>query len=145
MGRTEVNDYKNDIRLQAVLINMTQDDTLCFHCIQTHIGSDELQAFIQNKHIHTEMQENLKSFRTVFNILLITTSFITFIVFGGANLIFIISLCSSLFIFFSIYLNNISHIVIFEASVGLFSLIIFLKLSYAIVYAIILDQKKKSG
>lgn len=144
MGRHNVyNDY-GDKQLHQMLLNLTTDNTYCFHCIQYHIGTEELKSFIENKSILREQNENLKTVRTLLNTLSIVTSTLTFIIFGGPKLIFFISSCSSSLILVSIYMENISHVVIFETSVVLLSLIVFLKLIYVILFAIILTEKKKN-
>ncbi|CAF5176811.1 unnamed protein product, partial [Rotaria magnacalcarata] len=51
MGRYDVyNDY-SDEKLHQMLMNMTTDDIYCFHCVQYHIGIEELKSFIENKSI----------------------------------------------------------------------------------------------
>jgi hypothetical protein len=134
----------NDERLYQILTNMMNDNNYCFHCIEYHVGAETLQSFIEKKSICRKRNENLKVTRTIFNVLSIVTAFVTFIVFGGSKLIYFISFCSSSLIFASIYVESVSHVVIFETSAVLLSLIVFLKCLYVIHFAIIVIEKLKN-
>ncbi len=134
----------NDERLYQILTNMMKDDNYCFHCIERHVGAETLQSFIEKNSISRERSENLKVTRTIFNVLSIVTSLVTFLVSGGSKLICFITLCSSSLIFVSIYVESVLHVVIFETSAVLLSLIVFLKCLYVIHFAIIVIEKQKN-
>ena len=140
-------DYYHDIddkRFYQILTNMTKDDNYCFHCIERHVGTEALQSYIDKDSITRDRNENLKVTRTLLNILSIVNSLATFIVFGGSKLICFIFFCSSSLIFASIYVETVSHVVIFETSAILLSLIIFLKCLYMIYFASIVIEKQKN-
>lgn len=145
MNQYDVYHDINDERLYQILTNMTKDDSYCFHCIEHHIGGDALKSFIEKQSVCKKRNETLQITRTVFNVLSVVTSLVTFIVFGGSKLIFVISFCSSSLIFASIYVKNDLHVVIFETSAVILSIIVLVKCFYAIYFEIIVIERKKNG
>ena len=124
---------------------MAKDNSYCFHCIEHYVGAKAVQSFIEKESIFWKRYENLKVTRTIFNVLSIVTSFVTFTVFGGSKLICFISFCSSPLIFASIYVGSGSHVVILETFAVLGSSIVFLKCFYVIYLAIVVIERPKNG
>ena len=143
MNRNDAYHHINDERLYEILADMANDIHHCFHCIERHVGAKDLESFMGKKSVSRERNRNLKLACTIFNILSINTSFITFLVFGGSKLIYFISFCCSCLIFASIYVENNSDVIIFESSALIFSSIVFLKCFYAILFAIIVIERQK--
>jgi hypothetical protein len=139
----DIYDDMSEQKLFNILINMSSDNTYCFDCISYHIGSDILKAFIKKQSLERKKKDDLKIARTIYNIISIVTSLITFVIFGGPKLIVFIQICCSCFIFISVYIENISHVIILEVIVVFSSLIVFQKCCYAIHFALIVVLEKK--
>jgi hypothetical protein len=130
-------------RLFDILSNNTVDNTYCLDCVSYHVGRETLKSYIKKQSLERMKKEDLKSARTIHNIVPIITSLITFVIFGGSKLIALISFSYSSFIFISVYIENISHVIILEVIVVFSSLIVFVKCCYAIYFAIIIVLIKK--
>jgi hypothetical protein len=144
-----VNEYDtyddiNEQKLHEFLINITKDDTYCFDCVAYHIGGETLNSFVKKQSIERKRNLDLESARTIFNIISIVTSLMTFLIFGAPKLVSFISLCSLSCIFISIYVEHIFYVIIFEILVVFLSLIILLKCCYIIYYAIFVIETKKN-
>ena len=139
----DIYDDMSEEKLFNIVTNMSSDDTYCFDCISYHIGSNALKTFIKKQSLEREKKVDLKNARTIYNIISIITLLITFVIFGGPKLIYFIQICCSCFIFISVYIENISHVIILEVIVVFSSLIVFLKCCYAIHFALIVVLEKK--
>ncbi len=69
----------DDEKLHEFFINITKDDTYCLDCIAYHIGGETLKLYVNKQSIERKRNPDLKSSRTIFNIIIfIVTSLMTF-------------------------------------------------------------------
>lgn len=141
----ETSDAIDDLKLNTILVNLSNDENTCFHCVQSHIGFYHLRKLIEQQQIRRERNEAFKGIRMLLNILSITNTIVTLLVYGGPKLIFLVTLFSSIGIFGSIYVEKVSHAVLFESAVVLVSAITLLKSLYVLmVQAMVLEKRKNS-
>ena len=135
----------DDFNLYQILLNISNDQDYCFHCIQQHFDRDHLRTHIAQQNTHQQRDQALKRIRFFFNIVVITNCVVVFIIFGGPKLITFLSIFSSSLIFGSIYVDNVINAVYFESSVMFMGVVVLFKSLYVILIQIIAIEKKKAS
>ena len=135
----------DDLNLHQILLNISNDQDYCFHCIQQHFDPDHLRTQIAQQNTHQQRDQALKRIRFVFNIVVITNCVVVFIIFGGPKLITFLSIFSSSLIFVSIYVDKVINAVYFESSVMCIGFVVLFKSLYVILVQIITIERKKAS
>lgn len=91
MVNKEASDTIDDLKLNTVLINLSQDENTCLHCVETDDGFHHLRTLIEKQRIHIKGNAVLKEIRISFNILSITNMIVVLLVFNGPKLIFLVT------------------------------------------------------
>ena len=137
LAKQEASNEIDDLKLNEIVANMSNDESYCFHCIERHVGFPRLKTLVEKQRIQRERDRSLKHVRTLFNSLSIVNSVIVFLLFGGPRSISFISLVSSFCIFGSIFVEKPTDAVVFESLVILISAIVIFKTFYVIMVQII--------
>ena len=145
MVNKETSNTIHDLKLNAVLVNISKDENACYHCVKSHIGFEHLRTLIEQQQTHRKRDEVLKGIRMLFNILSITNTIVVFLVFGGPKLISFVTLVSSICIFGSIYVEKVADAVLFESAVILVSVVVVLKGVYVIMVEIVALERRKNS
>ena len=142
--KEEASSQIDDLELNMILKNISNDKHFCFHCIQRHVGFDRLEKLVANQDVHREKNEALKRTRSLFDILSIFNSVVVFVAFGGPKSICLVSLFSSLSILASLYVEKVSDAILFESSVLLMSVVVYLKTLHATMFQSIQIETRKN-
>ena len=140
----ETDTASDDLKLNAILTNISSDDNYCFHCIERRIGFARLKTLVKDQRLERKRDVSLRRVRTLFNTLSIVNSIVVFLIFGGPKSISSMSLFSLLSIFGSIYVERATHTVLFESVVILVSAVVVFQTSYVIfAQAVLLERRNR--
>lgn len=131
-------------KLIQILKNVSIDENFCFHCTQRHIGLSTLHSLIDKQQSYRAREEQLRTTRSMLNILSMINLLVIAFIFGGPKLISLISFLSSCSIFVSVIVEKLRDVVIFESSIILVSVVVLMKTFYVILYVVALIERKKS-
>lgn len=123
----------DDVSLDQVIANISQDEAGCFHCVERHVGFTRLKAVIRKKQLKKQEEGVLREVHTFFNVLSITNTIVNFVIFGEPRSIFLISLVSCLWIFGSIFVERPTDAIPSESAVILISCVVIFKSSHVII------------
>lgn len=90
----------DDLKLDEIVMNISNDESYCFHCIQRRVGFPRLKTLVEKQRLRKEENQALRKVRTFVNILLMMNSIVTFLKSSADRDLFLLSLyflvCESL-------------------------------------------------